>query len=101
MTTTTAGRRAAVFTIVQNEPVFLPIWERYYQRHFDRDDIFVLDHDSTDPTTIASDGAGTRRRACQPDGDPAPLLRLGERHATPAVPHITHGITRGSRCCGV
>ncbi len=53
MSTTTTGRRAAVFTIVQNEPVFLPIWERYYQRHFDRDDIFVLDHDSTDLTTIA------------------------------------------------
>ncbi len=47
-------RPAAAFTIVQNEPVFLPIWERYYRRHFDADDLFVLDHDSTDPVTIAT-----------------------------------------------
>lgn len=44
-------RAAAVFTIVQNEPVFLPVWSRYYQRYFSRDDIFVLDHDSTDART--------------------------------------------------
>jgi hypothetical protein len=42
-----------VFTIVQNEPVFLPIWERYYRRYFDPDDLFVLDHDSQDATTLA------------------------------------------------
>lgn len=46
-------RRSAVFTIAQNEPVFMPIWARYYRRHFDPDDCFVLDHDSTDPTTRA------------------------------------------------
>lgn len=48
----TPKRRAAVFTIAQNEPVFLPIWARYYRRHFAADDCFVLDHDSTDPTTV-------------------------------------------------
>jgi hypothetical protein len=53
----TTGRRAAVFTIVQNEPVFLPIWDRYYRRHFDADDMFVLDHDSTDPATLAVAGS--------------------------------------------
>jgi hypothetical protein len=47
-------RTAAVFTIVQNEPVFLPVWSRYYQRYFSRDDMFVLDHDSTDPRTLAA-----------------------------------------------
>src|SRR5262249_24892387 len=46
-------RRAAVFTIVQNEPVFLPVWSRYYQRYFSPDDIFVLDHDSIDAQTFA------------------------------------------------
>jgi hypothetical protein len=45
-------RRAAVFTIVQNEPVFLPVWARHYQRHFAKDDIYVLDHDSTDRRTV-------------------------------------------------
>jgi glycosyl transferase family 2 len=45
-------RTAAVFTIVQNEPAFLPVWARYYARHFAADDMFVLDHDSTDPLTV-------------------------------------------------
>src|SRR6516164_10454982 len=45
-------RHAAVFTIVQNEPIFLPLWLRYYREHFHMDDIFVLDHDCTCQTTI-------------------------------------------------
>jgi hypothetical protein len=44
-----------VFTIVQNEPRFLPMWLGYYRRHFDPSDIYVLDHDSTDGST---DGLG-------------------------------------------
>jgi Glycosyl transferase family 2 len=44
-------KRRAVLTIVQNEPVFLPIWLRYYSRFFSPDDIYVLDHDSTDGST--------------------------------------------------
>lgn len=47
-------RPAAVFSIVQNEPVFLPVWLRYYRRFVPADDIFVLDHDSTDPVTVAA-----------------------------------------------
>jgi len=45
-------RPAAVFTIVQNEPLFIPVWARYYQKHFPTEDIFVLDHDSDDPITL-------------------------------------------------
>ena len=41
-----------MFTIVQNESAFLPIWSRYYQRHLAACDLFVLDHDSTDQKTI-------------------------------------------------
>lgn len=41
-------RSRAVFTIVQNEPVFLNPWLAYYSRHFEPSDIYVLDHDSTD-----------------------------------------------------
>lgn len=46
-------RPAAVFTIMQNEPRFLPIWLRYYGQHFDETDIYILDHDSTDVTHLA------------------------------------------------
>jgi hypothetical protein len=44
-------KRRAVLTIVHNEPVFLPIWLRYYSRFFGPDDIYVLDHDTTDGST--------------------------------------------------
>lgn len=50
-------RRAAV-TIVHNEPVFLPIWLRYYSRFFARDDLYVLDNESSDGSTT---GGGFRR----------------------------------------
>eukprot|EP00908_Phaeocystis_cordata_P006346 Transcript_16963.p2 GENE.Transcript_16963~~Transcript_16963.p2 ORF type:complete len:281 (+),score=114.44 Transcript_16963:55-843(+) len=39
-----ARRPAAVFTIVREEPVFLPIWLRYYSCHFSAEDIYVLHH---------------------------------------------------------
>lgn len=41
----------AVFTMVYNESIFLPIWLRYYSRFFDPEDIYVLDHQSTDGST--------------------------------------------------
>jgi hypothetical protein len=44
---------SAVFTIVYNEPIFLPIWLRYYSRFFAPDDIYVLDHQSDDGSTAA------------------------------------------------
>jgi hypothetical protein len=50
-------RKRAAFTIVQNEPVFLPVWLQYYGRYFDRTDLYVLDHDSDDGSTA---GVGER-----------------------------------------
>jgi hypothetical protein len=50
------ARRHAAFTIVHNEPVMLPLWLDYYGRHFDPDDLYVLDHDSTDGSTADLDG---------------------------------------------
>ena len=38
-------RRRALITMVHNEPVFLPIWLRYYSRFFAPEDIYVLDND--------------------------------------------------------
>jgi len=37
----------AIFTIVQHEPVWLPIWVDYYRTQLRASDLFVLDHDST------------------------------------------------------
>jgi hypothetical protein len=45
-------RKAALFTIVRDEPIFLPIWERYYTKYFDACDIYILDNQSSDPTTL-------------------------------------------------
>ena len=44
-------RKAAVFTTVKNESVFLPIWIRHYQEYFKNEDIYVLDHHSNDGST--------------------------------------------------
>ncbi len=44
-------RRCAAFTIVQNEPTFLPLWLDYYSRFFAPADLYVLDHDSDDGST--------------------------------------------------
>ncbi|MET8763337.1 glycosyltransferase family 2 protein [Lentzea sp. NPDC004782] len=38
----------AVFTLVRDEEVFLPIWLRYYSRFFAPQDIHVLDHGGAD-----------------------------------------------------
>jgi hypothetical protein len=44
-------RRRALITIVHNEPVFLPLWLRYYSQFFAPDDIYVLDHETSDGST--------------------------------------------------
>lgn len=44
-------KRCAVFTTVKNENIFLPIWLRHYQQYFSNEDIYVLDHHSTDGST--------------------------------------------------
>jgi hypothetical protein len=41
----------AVVTIVHDEAVFFPIWLNYYGRFFAPDDIYVLDHETTDGST--------------------------------------------------
>ena len=48
------GAARAIVTMAQNESVFLPIWLRYYSRFFQGDDIYVLDHESTDGSTTRS-----------------------------------------------
>ena len=50
------ARRRAAFTIVHNESVWLPLWLAHYGKEFDADDLFVLDHDSTDGSTWRCDG---------------------------------------------
>lgn len=47
-------RRCAIFTVVRDEAVFLPIWLRYYSRHFAPDEIFVFDHGSSDGSVDAA-----------------------------------------------
>ena len=37
--------------MVHNEPVFLPIWLRYYGRFFAPEDIYVFDNETTDGST--------------------------------------------------
>jgi len=44
-------RSRAVVTMAHNEAVFLPIWWKYYSQFFDEEDIFILDHDTTDGST--------------------------------------------------
>lgn len=46
-----AHRSCALLTIVRDEPVFFPIWQRYYARFFRPGDMYVLDHGSTDGST--------------------------------------------------
>jgi hypothetical protein len=44
-------RRRAVLTMVHDESALLPIWLRYYSRFFAAEDIYVLDHDTSDGST--------------------------------------------------
>jgi hypothetical protein len=41
----------AVFTIVHDEELMLPVWLRYYRRYFEPEDVYVLDHASSDGST--------------------------------------------------
>ncbi|MFE9749861.1 RICIN domain-containing protein [Saccharothrix saharensis] len=45
------GGTRAVMTMVYNEEVLLPIWLGYYSRFFAPEDIYVLDHGTTDGST--------------------------------------------------
>lgn len=41
-------KKCAIFVMVKNEDVFLPIWLKYYTRYIDGNDIYVFDHQSID-----------------------------------------------------
>ena len=60
----------AIFTVVRDEPVLLPIWLRYYLKHASSSDLLVLDHATSDNSTAllaaAADVAVVQLR-----GDPA------------------------------
>ncbi|WKZ24387.1 MAG: glycosyltransferase family 2 protein [Patescibacteria group bacterium] len=43
--------KKAIFTLVQNEKFFLPIWLKYYSRYFAPEDIYILDHNTSDGST--------------------------------------------------
>lgn len=49
-------RKAAIFTIVKNESFFLPIWINYYQKYFENQDIWVINHQSDDDSLKYLDG---------------------------------------------
>lgn len=44
-------KRFAVFTIVKDESVFLPIWLKHYRQTFADEDIYVIDHETKDGST--------------------------------------------------
>ncbi len=44
-------RPCAVFTMVKNEARRLPVWLNYYKKHFGSENLFILDHGSTDGST--------------------------------------------------
>ena len=81
-------RAAAVFTIVREEAVFLPIWLRYYAAHFAPEDIYVLHH-------VVPGGPEDR---CAPLA-PGPLACRARVHApvAPGVGLLGSGL--GSACC--
>jgi hypothetical protein len=45
---TNGKKKCAIFVMVKNEDVFLPIWLKHYSRYIDGDDIYVFDHLSID-----------------------------------------------------
>lgn len=44
-------KKCAIFTIVKDEKFFLPIWLRYYKQYFLNEDIYILNHESSDGST--------------------------------------------------
>lgn len=52
-TPTATGRapRCALLSYVHNEKGTLDVWMRYYLRHFAKEDVYILDHETTDGST--------------------------------------------------
>jgi hypothetical protein len=44
-------KKAAIFTIVKDEDYFLPIWIKYYSQYFNKEDIYILDHNTVGDST--------------------------------------------------
>ena len=44
-------KKRAVFTIARNEKYYLPVWLNYYAKYFNYNDMYVLDHQSSDGST--------------------------------------------------
>ena len=44
-------KRCAIFTLVHNEKHFLPLWVFYYSSLFGMENLYILDHESTDGST--------------------------------------------------
>jgi hypothetical protein len=53
--------RVAAITTAWNESMFLPLWLRHYGHHLGAENLFVIDNDSDDGTTVAL-GASSRIR---------------------------------------
>ena len=71
-------RRCAALTMVRDEPVFLPIWLRYYSQFFSPEDLYVLDHGTSDGST---DGGGFVRIPVSHDTvDHTWMVRTIEEH---------------------
>jgi hypothetical protein len=42
-------KKSAIFTIVRDEPIFLPIWLYYYGKFFSSEDIYIIHHLTDNP----------------------------------------------------
>jgi len=52
--------KSAVFTVQHDEDFYLPMWLKYYEEHFDSQDIYVVSHNCTDLTKDILDAAEKR-----------------------------------------
>jgi len=67
---------SAVVTMVYDEPVFFPLWHRYYSRFFGPADMYVIDHQTTDGSL--DEGEFVRMEAEHPSNDRIWRTRLVE-----------------------
>ena len=82
--TTTARSGCACFTIVRDEPIYLPRWHTHYSRAFSNADLFLLHHTVTDDEKVDGTFAdaicrfnpGNVTRLVNADFDPAWLREV-------------------------
>lgn len=46
------NKKLAAFTIAQNEDIFLDIWVKHYSAHIPKEDLYILDHNSTTESSL-------------------------------------------------